>query len=29
LLRVVFEKRGVRVGDKVRGEEEDLRLRML
>jgi hypothetical protein len=29
LLRVVFEKRGVGVGDKVRGEEEDLRLRML
>uniref|UniRef100_A0A2N9H2Q1 NAD-dependent epimerase/dehydratase domain-containing protein n=1 Tax=Fagus sylvatica TaxID=28930 RepID=A0A2N9H2Q1_FAGSY len=26
---VVFEKRGVGVGDRVRGEEEDLRLRML
>jgi hypothetical protein len=26
---VVFEKKGVGVGDRVRGEEEDLRLRML
>jgi hypothetical protein len=26
---VVFEKRGAGVGDRVRGEEEDLRLRML